>query len=140
MLTDKSADQRAFLVALIGAVGVKTIQLRSAEDDRDFLLFMQRKCSGSAAASILKSPYFSIFIQLLQHFCSKRLCILHVFIVEAQAANLVSCCQIWAELRRRSIQAGAMEGATRRRTGDGGTGLATVGCRRGGTGISNPVY
>jgi hypothetical protein len=35
MLTDKSADQRAFLVALIGAVGVKTIQLRSAEDDRD---------------------------------------------------------------------------------------------------------
>jgi hypothetical protein len=47
MLTDKAADQRALLVALIGAVGVETIQLCRAEDNRDFLLFMQRDCSAS---------------------------------------------------------------------------------------------
>ena len=67
MLADEASDERALLVTLLGAVGIESIQLCRAEDDRDLLSVIQQRGSLAASASVLKSAHFSTLVRHSAH-------------------------------------------------------------------------
>jgi hypothetical protein len=62
MIADESPYQRALLMALLVAIGVESIQLRCAKDDRDLLPVIHQRGSLIAGASVRKSAHFSTLI------------------------------------------------------------------------------